>query len=440
MRFILDLTHAELRDWFVQHGLPAYRAGQVRKWLFQKRAAGFEEMTDLPAALREQLAAEFLPFSSTVAEHHKAADGAEKLLLQLHDGQRIECVLLRDDKGHCTACISTQIGCAMGCVFCATGIDGVVRNLTRGEIIEQVLHIQRLLGAEKGTGPICAQHPSGRSGKLDPSPFPPAVGGDPRRRSEQASEDDMWCGRPACTAQPGRPHHNTHIDDRSRLLQAERLSNIVVMGMGEPLLNLDALMPALDEVSARDGLGIGARRITISTVGLPAGIKRLAHGAEKGTGTFCAQHPSGRSGKLDLSPFPPYHLAVSLHAADDKLRNEIVPANRGFGIAAIMAAADEYFELTGRRVTFEYVLLAGVNDQPEHARRLVTLLRGRPALVNLIPYNPVPGLPYRKPSSSTVARFVELLTQGGLNAAIRHRKGDRISAACGQLRRRSGSK
>ncbi|MCD4727064.1 MAG: 23S rRNA (adenine(2503)-C(2))-methyltransferase RlmN [Pirellulales bacterium] len=387
---ILEQSPAELRDWFVQHGLPAYRAGQVRKWLFQKRAAGFEEMTDLPAKLREQLAAEFQTFSTTVAKHHKAADGAEKLLLQLHDDERIECVLLRDDKGHCTACISTQVGCAMGCVFCATGLDGMVRNLTRGEIVEQILHIQRLLpaDAEKGSGPICRNGPEGAAHKLDLTPFP-----------------------------------------------QERLSHIVVMGMGEPLLNLDALLPALAETAGRDGLGIGARRITISTVGLPAGIQRLAHGAEKGSGPICRNGPEGAAHKLDLTPFPPYHLAVSLHAADDELRNELVPANRGFGIAAILAAADEYFELTGRRVTFEYVLLSGVNDRPEHARRLVALLRGRPALVNLIPYNPVPGLPYRKPSSAATARFVDVLTQGGLNVAIRHRKGDRIGAACGQLRR-----
>ena len=188
------------------------------------------------------------------------------------------------------------------------------------------------------------------------------------------------------------------------------------MGMGEPLLNLDALMPALDETVARDGLGIGARKITISTVGIPAGIKRLAR-------DNCQ-----------------YHLAVSLHAAADELRNEIVPANRGFGVAAIIEAADEYFEMTGRRVTFEYVLLSGVNDRPEHARQLTALLRGRPALVNLISYNPVPGLPFRKPSPAAIARFTELLTEGGLNVAIRHRKGDRISAACGQLRRVRGGR
>jgi 23S rRNA (adenine2503-C2)-methyltransferase len=336
---LLEQSPAELRDWFIQHDLPAYRAGQVRKWVFQNRAASFEQMTDLSAALRRQLGDAFQLWTAEVVKHHQSIDGSEKLLLQLADAHRIECVLLRDDKRHCTACVSTQIGCAMGCAFCATGLDGVARNLTRGEIVEQLLRLQQLLG------------------------------------------------------------------DR------ERLSHIVVMGMGEPLLNLDALLPALADAAARDALDIGARRITISTVGLPEGIRRLAR-------ENC-----------------PYHLAVSLHAADDAVRNTLVPANRGTGVAAILAAADEYFEQTGRRVTFEYVLLAGVNDRPDHARQLAALLRGRPALVNLIPYNPVPGLPFRTPSASATARFVAAATHAGLNVAVRHRKGDRIHAACGQLRR-----
>ena len=142
---ILEQTPATLRDWFVEHGLPAYRAGQVRKWLFEKRAAAFEQMTDLPVALRDRLAAEFQIWTTKVVKHRQSADGSEKLLLELGDAQRIECVLLRDDKEHCTACISTQVGCAMGCAFCATGIDGFVRNLTVGEIIEQMLQLQRLL-------------------------------------------------------------------------------------------------------------------------------------------------------------------------------------------------------------------------------------------------------------------------------------------------------
>jgi 23S rRNA (adenine2503-C2)-methyltransferase len=230
----------------------------------------------------------------------------------------------------------------MGCVFCATGLDGVIRNLTTGEIIEQMLQLQRLLSAE------------------------------------------------------------------------ERLSNIVVMGMGEPLMNLDALMPALAAATDADGLGIGVRRVTISTVGLPKGIRRLA--------------------EMDC----PYHLAVSLHAPDDEIRNRLVPANRSIGMEAILAAADEYFDRTGRRVTYEYVLLEGINDQPEHARGLVKFLRGRPALVNLIPYNPAPGLPYHTPSAIATAEFVEILTRGGLTANIRYRKGEGIQAACGQLRRGKG--
>ncbi len=344
-------------------------------------------MTDLPRGLREQLAAEFEIWSAEIAIHRKDDDGTEKLLLTLADGRQgsshlpsavrpeaeasetdiarsqpltpwadgaavtnlaaaapksplqIECVLLRDDKGHCSMCISTQVGCAMKCAFCATGLGGMTRNLTTGEILEQMLQLQRLLKPE------------------------------------------------------------------------ERLSHIVCMGMGEPLANLDRLMPALAAASAKDGLGIGVRKITISTVGLPAGIRRLA-----------AQNCQ-------------FHLAVSLHAPNDELRTQLMPTNRSIGIDAIMAAADEYFEQTGRRVTYEYILLAGVNEGPAEARQLVALLRGRPSLINLIPYNPVRGLKFRTPHPSMVARFVEILEQGGLNVAIRHRKGARIDAACGQLRR-----
>jgi len=338
-RHLLQLSPEQLQAWFADRGLPGYRAAQVRKWVFQKRAGRFEQMTDLPGSLREQLAEEFDVFAGQIARHQTAADGTEKLLLQLADGEHVECVLLRDDKQRRTICVSTQVGCAMGCAFCASGLDGVIRNLQSGEIIEQMLQLGQLLA-----------------------------------------------------------------DD-------ERLSHVVVMGMGEPLANLDALLPALETASSRDGLGIGARRITISTVGLPAGIRRLSEANRQ------------------------YHLAVSLHAADDQLRNELVPINRKLGIAAVLAAADEYFERTGRRVTYEYVLLGGLNDQPEHARRLVERLNGRPALLNAIPYNPVPGLSFRRPSSTAVSRFVEILERGGLNVKIRYRKGERIDAACGQLRR-----
>ncbi|MGA2034391.1 MAG: 23S rRNA (adenine(2503)-C(2))-methyltransferase RlmN [Thermoguttaceae bacterium] len=340
MLHLLDQSPDQWQAWCSARGLPAYRAAQVRQWLFRRRATSFAQMTDLPQTFRDLLAGEFQIWTAHVAAGQKAGDGSEKLLLELADGQRIECVLLRNDRRHCAVCISTQVGCGMGCVFCASGLEGVARNLTAGEIIEQILQLQQLLSPQ------------------------------------------------------------------------ERLSHIVVMGMGEPLANLDAVLEALAVVTAPDALEIGARRVTISTVGLPGGIRRLAQ-------RNCQ-----------------YHLAVSLHAADDELRNRLIPANRQIGIAVVLAATDEYFEKTGRRVTFEYTLLAAVNDRVEHARRLATLLKGRPALVNLIPYNPVPDLPYRRPSPQAVARFVAAATAGGLNVVVRHRKGERIDGACGQLRRR----
>jgi 23S rRNA (adenine2503-C2)-methyltransferase len=335
---LLELTQSELRTWMAEHGLPEYRAGQVWKWLFEKRAASFADMSDLPKLLRNLLTEHFQIGSSGISHHRTAADGTEKLLVQLADGQQIECVLIREWSRR-TICISTQVGCAMGCVFCASGLEGVARNLTTGEIIEQMLHLARLLPAD------------------------------------------------------------------------ERLSNIVVMGMGEPLANLDRLLPALEVASSPTGLGISARRITVSTVGLPAAIDNLA--------------------ERNLH----YHLAVSLHAPNDALRNDLVKTNRKTGIAAILTAADRYFEHTGRRLTFEYVLLGSVNDRPQHARELAQLLHGKTALLNVIPYNPVAGLPYRTPSLAASEQFVSILRDAGINVQVRQRKGDRIDAACGQLRR-----
>lgn len=350
MQHLLDpAVFATLPNWLAQSaGAPAYRAGQIRKWLFAGRAESFADMTDLPKLLREQLAAEFSIWTTTIEKHHRAVDGTEKLLLRLHDGHTIECVLLRDGQRR-TICISSQVGCAMGCVFCASGLDGVIRNLTAGEIVEQMLRLQRLLPK-------------------------PEVGG-----------------------------------TQSQL--EERLSHIVVMGMGEPLANLDRLLPALDEATSDTGLGISHRRITISTVGLPPAIDRLS--------------------ELDAR----FQLAVSLHAPNDELRNQLVPVNKNIGLRSIVAAADRYFDVSGRRLTFEYVLLGGLNDHPEHAAQLAKLLRGRLALINLIPYNPVAGLAYQTPTKQAVREFTQILEAGGLNVQIRERKGDEINAACGQLRR-----
>jgi 23S rRNA (adenine2503-C2)-methyltransferase len=327
-----------LADWLANHGQPPYRERQIRNWLYERRADEFSRMTDLPAALRHELTADFSIWTSRIVSHTQAEDGTEKLLLEFRDRDRVECVLLRDGDRR-SICISTQVGCAMGCVFCASGLEGVDRNLTAGEIVEQMLRLQQLL--------------------------PPA----------------------------------------------ERLSHIVVMGMGEPLANLDGLLPALEQARREDGLGISVRRITISTVGLPQAIDRLAHST------------------------PHYHLAVSLHAPNDVLRDRLVPVNRKIGLESLLVAADRYFGVSGRRLTYEYVLLDGINDQAEHARQLAAVLRGRPALLNVIPYNPVPGLPFRTPSPEAQQRFREILSQAGLNVQFRQRKGSKISAACGQLRR-----
>jgi 23S rRNA (adenine2503-C2)-methyltransferase len=296
-------------------------------------------MSDLPRDLRTELANHFTPLGTRIERHLVATDETHKLLLRLPDERMIECVLIQEAPRR-TACISTQVGCGMGCVFCASGLNGVVRNLTGGEILEQLVRLRNL------------------------TPAPDA-----------------------------------------------RLSNVVVMGMGEPLANLDNLIEALEVAGHKDGLGIGARHITISTVGLPTKIRRLA----------------------DLGK--QYHLAVSLHAPNNLLRTRIVPTNDKTGIPEILAAADYFFEKTGRQVTYEYVLLGGLNDSPREARELATLLQGRKAHVNLIPFNDVEGLPYIRPTSDALTAFVDTLKRAGLSVKVRKRKGSEIDAACGQLRR-----
>jgi len=334
----LDQPPEKLHAWLTERRQPAMRLAQVQRWLFASRATRFEQMTDLPASLRQELAQSFMPLASTVARRLTSRDGTEKLLLRLSDGHLIECVLLKERERR-TVCISTQVGCGMGCVFCASGLEGVTRNLSRGEILEQLLHARNLLPAQ------------------------------------------------------------------------ERLTHVVVMGMGEPLANLASLLEALELVCSSKGLAISARHIHISTVGLPAKMRQLA----------------------DLGK--QYHLAVSLHAPNDALRNQIVPTNDKIGLQAILEAADYFQQTTGRQVTYEYVLLAGINDQPSHARELARLLQGRQAHVNLIPFNSVQGLPFRRLSDEALARFVQALQAARISVKVRKRKGADIDAACGQLRR-----
>jgi 23S rRNA (adenine2503-C2)-methyltransferase len=339
-RPILEAAGEELRAWMAAKGHPAYRARQVIDWVVRRRAESFDVMSDVPLALRGQLEAEWTVHSTKVAYRGVSPDGTDKLLLECRDGRRIECVLMVEEKRH-TVCLSTQVGCGMGCVFCASGLKGVERNLTAGEIVEQVLRLRDLL--------------------------PPG----------------------------------------------ETVTHIVVMGMGESLANLDNLIAALDRLcSAEEGLGLSQRRVTISTVGLPEKIRKLA--------------------ALDRQ----YHLAVSLHAPTEELRNELVPVNEKVGLTAVLEAADFYFRTTGRQVTYEYVLLHGINDRLQDAQALARLLQGRKSHVNLIPYNPVASLPYERPDPEAIRRFVGTLQGRGVSVTVRKTKGRAIDAACGQLRRR----
>lgn len=335
---LLSLPHEKLKEWIVEKKQPQHRLAQIRQWVLLKRCMAFSEMSDLPKSLRDDLANAFALYSETIEVHKIAEDDTRKLILKLEDGNRIECVLMKEESRR-TVCISTQVGCAMGCVFCASGIEGVVRNLKGYEILEQMILARNLLS------------------------------------------------------------------------ENERLSHVVVMGMGEPMANLDNLLEALETACSPKGLGLSARHITISTVGLPAKIKQL-----------------GDAGKQ-------YHLAVSLHAPNDEIRSRIVPTNAKIGINDVLEAADYFQDVTGRQVTFEYILLGGINDQNDHARELADLLRRRKAHVNLIPFNRVQGLPFQRPEQESVQEFVKILKAAGQTVTIRKRKGADIDAACGQLRR-----
>ena len=401
---ILDVPADTLRAWLAERGQPPMRVSQIRKQVLANRATAFEDMSDLPKQLRAELADAFSVFSMRVEKHLHARDDTHKLVLRLADDRMIEAVLIQDD-GRATACISTQVGCGMGCVFCASGLNGVVRNLTAGEMLEQLVLMRNLTPrplAQEPTPP--APLPKGK-GESDvslrsTSPAPSAAS------EASASDSPFPLGRGAGgVGSWGAGGVGSSL--------ATRLTHIVVMGMGEPLANLDNLLAALAVAGDKNGLGIGARHVTISTVGLPAKIRALAI-----------------SGKQ-------YSLAVSLHAPNDELRTRIVPTNDKTGLDAILAAADEFYAKTGRQVTYEYVVLGGLNDQPQHARQLAGLLTGRKAHVNLIPWNDVEGLPYQRPHDDDLQHFIDTLRKAGVSVKVRKRKGSEIDAACGQLRRRA---
>ena len=346
-------TLASLTARLREHGEPAFRAKQILEWVYKKRARSWDDMTNLPRPLRGWLDETWAFAPAALVLNKQSADVTDKLLLELEDRSLIETVIIRVpqegvglDHSRKTICISTQVGCAMGCVFCASGLAGLKRDLSAGEIVAQLLQVCYLEDART-----------------------------PRARAELASFD-----------------------------------NIVVMGMGEPLANYDALLTALTIVNAEWGLGFGARRITISTSGLVPKILRLA------------DEPLG------------FRLAISLHGASDAVRERIMPVNKAYPLAKLLPAVKAFNERHGRMVTLEFILIEDVNDSLEQADLLREIARDLHAHVNLIPYNTVEGLPWRRPSPARQEEFARIVRTAGVSVTLRREKGHDIDAACGQLR------
>ncbi len=346
-------TLASLTARLAEHGEPAFRARQILGWLYHKRARDWNEMTNLSKPLRTWLADTFDLMPASLVLNKQSEDVTDKLLLELADRSLIETVIIRApqdgvgvDHSRKTICISTQVGCAMGCVFCASGLAGLKRDLSAGEIVAQLLQ-------------VCYREDART----------------PRARMELASFD-----------------------------------NIVVMGMGEPLANYDALLRALIIVNADWGLGFGARRITISTSGLVPKILQLAD--------------------EDLG----FRLAISLHGATDEVREQIMPVNKAYPLAKLIPAVRAFSEKHGRMVTLEFILIADINDSLDQARALRAIALNLHAHVNLIPYNTVEGLPWKRPSITRQEKFADVLRAARVSVTLRREKGHDIDAACGQLR------
>lgn len=335
----------EVGAWVRDQGLPAYRAGQVLTRFYQSAVTSFEAMTELPADLRRRLEREF-QFTTIERAHTAVADGGDTLkeLFRLPDQELVECVRMHYPRSarsseRTTLCLSTQVGCAVRCPFCATGLGGLRRNLQTAEVVDQVLGVNRGL-----------------------------------------------------------------------LARGSRVSHLVYMGMGEPLHNLEATIASVRRFVDPEALGLGVRRVTVSTSGVVPGIDELAR----------------RGGGVNL--------AVSLHAPSDGLRDRLVPLNRKWPVRQVVAAADRYAAATGRRVSYEYVMLGGVNDAPALADQLGALLHDHLAHVNLIPYNAIPGDPYRGAVPGDIAEFRRRVRTHGVECTVRDTRGRDIAAACGQLR------
>ena len=357
---LLGLTLPQLQQWLLERGEAAFRAKQIYNWLYKQLATDFSVMTNLPQSLRNELAEEASIGPMIVrSELHSKDDRTRKVLLELADGKLIESVLmlyppLRESSARATVCVSSQAGCAFGCTFCATGQMGFDRHLSAGEIVAQVLHFAR----ELRTAPWTA------------------------------------------AGLPG----STPID---------HVTNIVLMGMGEPLHNYNNVLQALRILNNPEGFNLGARHMTVSTVGLVPAIHKLSQEALQ------------------------VNLAISLHAPTDELRNQTMPVNRKYPLQELLAACKEYIATTRRQITFEYVLLAGVNDTAEYAHLLGELLAPleQYAHVNCIPVN-VTSASYRAPGPDAIRTFRNILFEHGISNSVRAERGDDIAAACGQLRTR----
>ncbi len=338
-----SLTIDEFTKSFQELGQPAYRSAQILDWLWKKRVSRIEEMTNLPAALRETLQERYQLTMPTIARTQGSADTTRKLLLKLNDGRFVECVLIPaspalygEQSDRLTLCVSSQVGCAFACKFCASGLLGFTRNLSAGEITSQILLAEELAGT--------------------------------------------------------------------------RVNNLVFMGMGEPLANLPNLLKAIELITSPEGLHIGARHLTISTSGLVPQIKKLA------------EHPRQ------------IRLAISLHGATDEVRSQIMPVNERWGVDQLFEALQYWNTHKKQHLTLEYILIEGINDALEQARILAKRAKSIRAKVNLIPYNTVDGLPWKRPSEDHCRAFRDILKNSGIQATLRLEKGHDIEAACGQLR------
>ena len=391
---IRSQLNEELEAQFRAWGQPAYRVAQLLEWLYVHRAANWDTMTNLPRALQDELRKHYSLTALELIRKQGARDTTQKFLWRLTDQALIESVLIPanpalygEASDRHTLCVSTQVGCAYGCKFCASGLEGWKRNLRVEEIVGQVLAVERwnadeskvqsLMSKVQNQGPGAGSHPAS------------SLRDHPSLITNHASRN---------------PQLST-LNPQPRLV-----SNLVIMGMGEPLANYENLLKALRILNAPWGGGIGARKITISTSGLAPQIRKLA-----------------------AEPMQ-FRLAISLHGATDATRNKIMPVNRKYPLSELAAACEYYQQKRGRMITFEYVLIAGVNDGLDQVQPLAALARRLKAKVNLIPYNKVDGLPWERPSEEAQEAFLRALEKQKVSATLRREKGGDIDAACGQLR------